>query len=445
MAGSVNKVILVGNLGRDPESRSSRMAARWSSCASPRRKAGRIAQRRAQGKDRVAHGQGLQRRPGQRRREISAQGQQGLYRRRADQTRKWQDQSGNDRYSTEIVLQGFNSVLTMLDGAPGQGGGAGRGGGGGEDWRRRRRIRGPVLEPRWRQLQRRRPARRCAARRRRLSAAASRTISTTTCRSEQLLRRRIVEGRGALMRYAVLAAGFLLAACGGGSQDDRAIRTGQNVAAAAAEGKPAALTAATDCGQARPISCRSMPMRRSPPACPAPTGQKRHVSGTIVYLDQESRPRCSAGRAAGQCLGARPAAVDRHDVFGGRGAPAQPDGGGRYDSSRCQLGQGHLSRQARHRQLGRSDLASSPRRSPRSPPRRTCPPGNRRRPGGSPRSLFITNGPCATIGSSIGSAWPNRNSAGSCAAIVTASPSLSSARLNCGMRVPATSIAPRAA
>ncbi len=54
------------------------------------------------------------------------------------QTRKWQDQQGNDKYSTEIVLQGFNSVLTMLDGpGGGQGGGQGGGGGasrGGDDW-----------------------------------------------------------------------------------------------------------------------------------------------------------------------------------------------------------------------------------------------------------------------------------------------------------------------
>jgi single-strand DNA-binding protein len=61
------------------------------------------------------------------------------------QTRKWQDQSGNDRYSTEIVLRGFNGTLTMLDGRSegggggGQGsyGGAGSGGGGqsgGGDW-----------------------------------------------------------------------------------------------------------------------------------------------------------------------------------------------------------------------------------------------------------------------------------------------------------------------
>src|SRR5690606_27819884 len=45
------------------------------------------------------------------------------------QTRKWQDQSGQDRYSTEVVLQGFNSNLTMLDGR-GEGGGGGEYGGG---------------------------------------------------------------------------------------------------------------------------------------------------------------------------------------------------------------------------------------------------------------------------------------------------------------------------
>ncbi len=48
------------------------------------------------------------------------------------QTRKWQDQNGQDKYSTEVVLQGFNSVLTMLDGpGGGQGGGGGGGGFGG--------------------------------------------------------------------------------------------------------------------------------------------------------------------------------------------------------------------------------------------------------------------------------------------------------------------------
>ncbi|MFZ2469159.1 MAG: single-stranded DNA-binding protein, partial [Parvibaculum sedimenti] len=46
------------------------------------------------------------------------------------QTRKWTDQSGQEKYSTEIVLQGFNSVLTMLDGRSGGGAGGSSGGGG---------------------------------------------------------------------------------------------------------------------------------------------------------------------------------------------------------------------------------------------------------------------------------------------------------------------------
>jgi len=47
-------------------------------------------------------------------------------------TRKWQDQNGNDRYSTEVSVGGIGGVMTMLDGAPGGGGGGQRGGGG--DW-----------------------------------------------------------------------------------------------------------------------------------------------------------------------------------------------------------------------------------------------------------------------------------------------------------------------
>jgi len=48
------------------------------------------------------------------------------------QTRKWQDQSGQDRYSTEVVLQGYGGNLTMLDGPQGSGGGGGTYGGGGQ-------------------------------------------------------------------------------------------------------------------------------------------------------------------------------------------------------------------------------------------------------------------------------------------------------------------------
>jgi single-strand DNA-binding protein len=47
-------------------------------------------------------------------------------------TRKWQDQNGNDRYTTEVSVGGLGGVMTMLDGAPG--GGGQRGGGGGNDW-----------------------------------------------------------------------------------------------------------------------------------------------------------------------------------------------------------------------------------------------------------------------------------------------------------------------
>ncbi len=50
-------------------------------------------------------------------------------------TRKWQDQSGNDRYTTEISVGGIGGVMTMLDGAQGSGGGSGGGGSrGGSDW-----------------------------------------------------------------------------------------------------------------------------------------------------------------------------------------------------------------------------------------------------------------------------------------------------------------------
>ncbi|HTH29564.1 MAG TPA: single-stranded DNA-binding protein, partial [Sphingobium sp.] len=49
-------------------------------------------------------------------------------------TRKWQDQSGQDRYTTEVVLQGFDAKLVMLDGQQGGGGGGGARSGGGSDW-----------------------------------------------------------------------------------------------------------------------------------------------------------------------------------------------------------------------------------------------------------------------------------------------------------------------
>ena len=115
MAGSVNKVILVGNLGRDPESKSfqnggkvvnlriatseswkdkssgeRREKTEWHSVAIFNENIGRIAEQYLRKGSKVY-----------------IEGQL--------QTRKWQDSSGADRYSTEVVLQGFNGQLTLLD------------------------------------------------------------------------------------------------------------------------------------------------------------------------------------------------------------------------------------------------------------------------------------------------------------------------------------------
>ena len=145
MAGSLNKVMLIGNLGADPEVRSFQNGGKVCNL--------RIATSESW-KDRQT---------GERKEKtewhtvaIFSEGLVGVAERFLKkgskvylegklQTRKWQDQSGNDRYSTEVVLQGPNAVMTMLDGAPGGGGGGQRSGGwqqgggqqsgGGDDWR----------------------------------------------------------------------------------------------------------------------------------------------------------------------------------------------------------------------------------------------------------------------------------------------------------------------
>ncbi|WVJ71683.1 single-stranded DNA-binding protein [Paracoccus marcusii] len=152
MAGSVNKVILVGNLGRDPEIRSFQNG-------------GKVANLR------IATSENWKDRTTGERKErtewhtvaIFNEGLVGVVERYLKkgskvyvegqlETRKWQDQSGQDRYSTEIVLRGIGGTLTMLDGAsggaaawaavvaiaaaattiPGAGGSSSRGGGGGQ-------------------------------------------------------------------------------------------------------------------------------------------------------------------------------------------------------------------------------------------------------------------------------------------------------------------------
>ncbi|SLN37159.1 Single-stranded DNA-binding protein [Falsiruegeria litorea R37] len=133
MAGSVNKVILIGNLGRDPEVRSFQNGGKvcnlriatsetWKDRNTGERR------ERTEWHSVAIFNEGLVRVAEQYLRKGSKVYVEGQL-----QTRKWQDQSGQDRYSTEVVLQGFGSTLTMLDGRDGGGsGGGGYGGGGGQ-------------------------------------------------------------------------------------------------------------------------------------------------------------------------------------------------------------------------------------------------------------------------------------------------------------------------
>ena len=115
MAGSVNKVILLGNLGRDPEIRSMQSGSKMATFSMATSKRWRDKNTQEQ-RDKtswhniVVFGDGLVDivekyvKKGSR---IFLEGEL--------QTRKWQDSDGNDRYTTEVVLQGFNSNLTLLD------------------------------------------------------------------------------------------------------------------------------------------------------------------------------------------------------------------------------------------------------------------------------------------------------------------------------------------
>lgn len=131
MAGSVNKVILVGNLGADPEIKSFQNGGRianlriatsesWKDRASGEKK------ERTEWHSVVINSDGLVGVVERFLRKGSKVYIEGQLR-----TRKWQDQSGNDRYTTEISVGGMGGVLTMLDGSGGAGGGGMGGGGGG--------------------------------------------------------------------------------------------------------------------------------------------------------------------------------------------------------------------------------------------------------------------------------------------------------------------------
>src|SRR5436190_21784242 len=135
MAGSVNKVILVGNLGKDPEIRRTqdgRPIANLSVATSEswRDKTTGERKEKTEWHRVVIFNEGLCKIVEQYLKKGSK-----VYLEGSLQTRKWTDKDGNDKYSTEVVLQGFNSTLTMLDGR--SGGAAGGGGSeysGGEDF-----------------------------------------------------------------------------------------------------------------------------------------------------------------------------------------------------------------------------------------------------------------------------------------------------------------------
>jgi single-strand DNA-binding protein len=123
MAGSVNKVILIGNLGADPEIRRTQDGRpianlRVATSESWRDKATGERKEKTEWHRVVIFNEGLCKIAEQYLKKGSK-----VYLEGALQTRKWQDQSGQDRYSTEVVLQGFNSQLTMLDRLGGGGGG----------------------------------------------------------------------------------------------------------------------------------------------------------------------------------------------------------------------------------------------------------------------------------------------------------------------------------
>jgi single-strand DNA-binding protein len=132
MAGSVNKVILIGNLGQDPEVKSFQNGGRianlriatsesWKDRNTGERK------ERTEWHTVVLQSDGL---VGVAERFLRKGSK--VYIEGSLRTRKWQDQSGNDRYTTEISV-GMNGVMTMLDGAQGSGGGRSGGAGGWSD------------------------------------------------------------------------------------------------------------------------------------------------------------------------------------------------------------------------------------------------------------------------------------------------------------------------
>ncbi len=132
MAGSVNKVILVGNLGRDPEVRTFQNGGKVCNlriATSENWKDRNTGERRERTE---WHSVAIFSEPLAKIAEQYLRKGSKVYIEGQLETRKWQDQSGQDRYSTEVVLRPYRGELTLLDGR-GEGGGSGGGGGGYSD------------------------------------------------------------------------------------------------------------------------------------------------------------------------------------------------------------------------------------------------------------------------------------------------------------------------
>ncbi|HET9354964.1 MAG TPA: single-stranded DNA-binding protein [Sphingomicrobium sp.] len=130
MAGSVNKVILVGNLGKDPEARTFQNGGKvvsFSVATSENWKDKMTGERKEKTEwhNVSIFSEGLARVAEQYLKKGSKVYLEGQL-----ETRKWQDQSGADRYSTDVVLRNFNSAMVLLDSRDGGGSRGGYGGGG---------------------------------------------------------------------------------------------------------------------------------------------------------------------------------------------------------------------------------------------------------------------------------------------------------------------------
>jgi len=125
MAGSVNKVILVGNLGRDPEVRSFQNGGKVVNLRIATSESWKDKQSGERKERTEWHSVAIFSEPLARIAEQYLRKGSKVYIEGQLETRKWQDQSGADRYSTEVVLRPYRGELTLLDSAGGSGGGGG--------------------------------------------------------------------------------------------------------------------------------------------------------------------------------------------------------------------------------------------------------------------------------------------------------------------------------